>query len=339
MKICTVRIERRLLRYRSPIPTAHGPVGDRWTVLLALEDEDGHTGLGEAAPLAGFTPDTVDDAEAALHRWASDDSNGGLPDGSPTARAAVDSALLDLAARVAGTSVHRLLAPDSPDRLAVAALATGATPDDVAASAAEAAASGHVTIKVKVGVGGIDADLDRVAAVRERVGTDVRIRLDANGAWSASEALRGLERLAVYDPEFVEEPVAGLEALAALRLTSPVSIAVDESAASPKEVARAVSMGAADVVVLKPSALGGPSASAEVAARVRDAGLDVVVTSLLEGSVGIRAAAHLASAIGALDPLPGLATASLLDEDIAAPCRPIGGMLYLGTDGVGPATD
>ena len=116
MKICTVRIERRLLRYRSPIPTAHGPVGDRWTVLLALEDEDGHTGLGEAAPLAGFTPDTVDDAEAALHRWASDDSNGGLPDGSPTARAAVDSALLDLAARVAGTSVHRLLAPDSPDR-------------------------------------------------------------------------------------------------------------------------------------------------------------------------------------------------------------------------------
>ena len=46
MKICTVRIERRLLRYRSPIPTAHGPVGDRWTVLLALEDEDGHTGLG-----------------------------------------------------------------------------------------------------------------------------------------------------------------------------------------------------------------------------------------------------------------------------------------------------
>ena len=101
MKICTVRIERRLLRYRSPIPTAHGPVGNRWTVLLALEDEDGHTGLGEAAPLSGFTPDTVDDAEAALHRWASDDSNGGLPAGSPTARAAVDSALLDLAARVA----------------------------------------------------------------------------------------------------------------------------------------------------------------------------------------------------------------------------------------------
>ncbi|GIT77583.1 MAG: hypothetical protein Ct9H300mP31_21140 [Acidimicrobiaceae bacterium] len=93
----------------------------------------------------------------------------------------------------------------------MAALATGATPDDVAASAAEAAASGHVTIKVKVGVGEIDADLDRVAAVRERVGTDVRIRLDANGAWSASEALRGLERLAVYDPEFVEEPVPGPE--------------------------------------------------------------------------------------------------------------------------------
>ena len=339
MKICTVRIERRLLRYRSPISTAHGPVDDRWTVLLALKDEGGHTGLGEAAPLAGFTSDTVDDAEAALHRWASNDSNGGLPTGSPTARAAVDSALLDLAARIAGTPVHRLLAPDSPDRVAVAALATGTTPDDVAASAAEAAAAGHTTVKVKVGVGGIDADLDRVAAVRERVGTGVRIRLDANGAWSASEALRGLECLAVYGPEFVEEPVAGLEALAVLRPASPVPIAVDESAGSPEEVARAVSLGAADLVVLKPSALGGPSASAEAAARVRNAGLDVVITSLLEGSVGIRAAAHLASAIGALDPLPGLATADLLVNDIATPCRPVGGTLYLGMGGVGPVTD
>ena len=339
MKICTVRIERRLLRYRSPISTAHGPVNDRWTVLLSLEDEDGHTGLGEAAPLAGFTSDTVDDAEAALHRWASDDSNGSLPAGSPTARAAVDSALLDLAAQVAGTSVHRLLAPDSPDRVAVAALVTGTTPDDVAASAAEAAASGHTTVKVKVGVGGIDADLDRVAAVRERVGTSVRIRLDANGAWSASEALRGLERLSIYSPEFVEEPVAGLEALAVLRSASPVPIAVDESASSPEKVARAVSLGAADLVVLKPSALGGPSASAEAAARARNAGVDVVVTSLLEGSVGIRAAAHLASAIGALDPLPGLATADLLADDISTPCRPVGGTLYLGTDGVGPVID
>ena len=188
-------------------------------------------------------------------------------------------------------------------------------------------------------MGGIDADLDRVAAVRERVGTGVRIRLDANGAWSASEALRGLERLSIYSPEFVEEPVAGLEALAVLRSTSPVPIAVDESASSPEKVARAVSLGAADLVVLKPSALGGPSASAEAAARARNAGLGVVVTSLLEGSVGIRAAAHLASAIGALDPLPGLATADLLADDISTPCRPVGGTLYLGTDGVGPVID
>ena len=83
-------------------------------VLLSLEDEDGHTGLGEAAPLAGFTSDTVDDAEAALHRWASDDRNGSLPAGSPTARAAVDSALLDLAAGVEeGVRAFRAMGSES----------------------------------------------------------------------------------------------------------------------------------------------------------------------------------------------------------------------------------
>jgi L-alanine-DL-glutamate epimerase-like enolase superfamily enzyme len=123
--------------------------------------------------------------------------------------------------------------------------------------------------------------------------------------------------------------VAGLDDLAEVRLSSPIPTAVDESARTVDDVIRAVEMGAADLVVLKPSAIGGPSEAARAAAIVRSAGLDVVVTSLLEGSVGIRAAAHLASAIGALDPAPGLATASLLAVDVDTPCLPVHGELLL----------
>ncbi|MED5599965.1 MAG: o-succinylbenzoate synthase [Actinomycetota bacterium] len=329
MRIAQAGVERRLLRYHSPIVTAHGTLEDRWTVLLTLVDEDGNVGMGEAAPLAGFTSDTVEAAESALLGWAADETDDGDPPASVTARAAIDSALLDLAARIAGTTVHRLLAPESPDRLAVSALATGGSPAAIATSAAAAVAAGHATVKVKVGTHGIHDDVDRVSAVRSRIGPDVRLRLDANGAWGVGEALRYLDRLAAFDIEFVEEPVAGLDDLAEVRLSSPIPTAVDESARTVDDVIRAVEMGAADLVVLKPSAIGGPSEAARAAAIVRSAGLDVVVTSLLEGSVGIRAAAHLASAIGALDPAPGLATASLLAVDVDTPCLPVHGELLL----------
>ena len=322
-------MERRLLRYHSPIVTAHGTVEDRWTVLLTLVDEDGNIGMGEAAPLAGFTSDTVEAAESALRGWAADETDDGDSPASVTARAAIDSALLDLGARIAGTTVHRLLAPESPDRLAVSALATGGSPAAIATSAAAAVAAGHATVKVKVGTHGIHGDVDRVSAVRSRIGPDVRLRLDANGAWGVGEALRHLDRLAAFDIEFVEEPVAGLDDLAEVRLSSPIPTAVDESARTVDDVSRAVEMGAADLVVLKPSAIGGPLEAARAAAIVRSAGLDVVVTSLMEGSVGIRAAAHLASAIGALDPAPGLATASLLAVDVDTPCLPVHGELLL----------
>jgi o-succinylbenzoate synthase len=329
VRIAEAGVERRLLRYHSPIVTAHGTLEDRWTVLLTLVDEDGNVGMGEAAPLAGFTSDTVEAAETALLGWAADETDDGDPPASVTARAAIDSALLDLAARIAGTTVHRLLAPESPDRLAVSALATGGSPAAIATSAAAAVAAGHATVKVKVGTHGIHDDVDRVSAVRSRIGPDVRLRLDANGAWGVGEALRYLDRLAAFDIEFVEEPVAGLDDLAEVRLSSPIPTAVDESARTVDDVIRAVEMGAADLVVLKPSAIGGPSEAARAAAIVRSAGLDVVVTSLLEGSVGIRAAAHLASAIGALDPAPGLATASLLAVDVDTPCLPVHGELLL----------
>ena len=329
MRITEAGVERRLLRYHSPIVTAHGTVEDRWTVLLTLVDEDGNIGMGEAAPLAGFTSDTVEAAESALRGWAADETDDGDPPASVTARAAIDSALLDLGARIAGTTVHRLLAPESPDRLAVSALVTGGSPAAIATSAAAAVAAGHATVKVKVGTHGIHGDVDRVSAVRSRIGPDVRLRLDANGAWGVGEALRHLDRLAAFDIEFVEEPVAGLDDLAEVRLSSPIPTAVDESARTVDDVSRAVEMGAADLVVLKPSAIGGPLEAARAAAIVRSAGLDVVVTSLMEGSVGIRAAAHLASAIGALDPAPGLATASLLAVDVDTPCLPVHGELLL----------
>jgi len=320
-----IRLQRATLAYRAPITTAYGTLDRREVVLLTVVDEDGRTGRGEAAPLAGFTPETVDEAEAALQRWADEGTD---PSAYPTARAAIDSALLDLASARAGRPVHDLLSPGSPAELPVAALVAGPTVDDLADAARRAVADGHPGVKVKVGVGPFEADLERVAAVRAAI-DGAGLRLDANGAWCVSEAIDRLGRLAAFHPEFVEEPTAGLDDNAAVRAASPVPVAVDESAPDLPSIERALAVRAADVLIVKPSALGGPRPTAEAARRATDAGLRVVVTSLLEGSVGIRATAHLASALGLLQPAPGLATAGLLATDVGEPLMAVGGALYL----------
>lgn len=320
-----IEVNRVTLAYRSPMVTAHGTISQRDVILLVLLDADGRSGRGEAAPLTAFTPEMIDEAERALRRWADD---GTEPTGSPTARAAIDGALLDLAAQTAERPLHDLLAPGSPGVVPVSALVVGATPGEAAAAAASAVALGHQTVKVKVAAGPFEADLARLNAVRDAIG-DARLRIDANGGWTVDEAPRHLIRLADLEIEFAEEPVSGLDALAAVRATSPIPVAVDESVATQEDLERAIGLASADVVVLKPSALGGPLVTAAAARTAAEAGLTVVLTSLLEGSVGIGAAAHLASALGALDPAPGLATASLLRSDSGPALLPRYGALHL----------
>lgn len=328
MRIVEAGVARHTLTYRNPVTTARGQIAERQVLLLTLTDDDGHVGVGEAAPLEGFTSDNLDLAEAALLAWAGDEGDGTLAD-SPTAQAAVDAALHDLASATAGVPLHNYLSPESPSSLPVAVLVLGQDPDELAGTASAAVEAGHTTVKVKVGALRIEEDLERVSAVRRAIGPGTAIRLDANGAWSPEDAPEYLDRLAGLDIQFIEEPVSGVTQMANLMHVSPIPVAADESIRTRADLDLTISAGAADLVVLKPSAIGGISVAAQWAARARSGGIGVVITSLLESSVGIRAAAHLASAIGALDPSPGLATASLLATDLGTPLLPESGHLNL----------
>ncbi|MDG2428372.1 MAG: o-succinylbenzoate synthase [Acidimicrobiales bacterium] len=328
LEVREIQLERVTLQFHNPISTFHGPLTTRDVIILTASDASGNLGFGEAAPLAGFTPETLQEVENALSEWARDSDPGHLT-GRPTAQAAVDAALLDLASQIAGRPLHDLINPGSPSVLPVSALINGQTPEEAAESAGAAVDAGYKTVKLKVGLLSFSEDIARVAAVRTAVG-DTKFRVDANGAWRPTEAIDHLTRLNRYHLEFIEEPVRGLEALAAVRANSPVPVASDESVRTIDDLHRAIKLGSADIVVLKPSALGGPQLTAAAAQVAIDAGLPVVLTSLLESSVGIRSTAHLASALGALDPAPGLATATLLATDSGTPFLPIDGQLHLG---------
>ena len=325
--VVSASVGRLPLRYREPIATGRGPVTDREVVVVALTDADGVVGFGEAAPLAGFTPETPAEAETAIRAWLADED--AEPPLLATARAAIEGALFDLRARQLGVPLHEHLRPGSPSSIPVSALVAGTSPRRLARQARRAVEAGHRTVKVKVGASSIDDDVARVAAVRAAIGAAAARRLDANGAWRVTEAVANIERLAVHRPEMIEEPTSGVEGLAAVRAAVGVPVAADETAFDPAAVAAIIDSGAADLVVVKPSALGGLVAAAELIATVREAGLGVVVTSLLEGAIGVRAAGHLASSLATLDPAPGLATSSLLATDIATPPRLADGHLHL----------
>ncbi|RIJ69886.1 O-succinylbenzoate synthase [Nakamurella silvestris] len=190
-------------------------------------------------------------------------------------------------------------------------------------------ASGCTTAKIKVADPGslLAEDADRVAAVRQALGSSGRIRVDANAAWSVPEAVEAIRVLdaAAGGLEYVEQPCRTVEELAAVRRLVGVPIAADESIRLAGDPMRVALAGAADIAVVKVAPLGGVAAALRVA---RATGLAVVISSAVDSAVGL--AAGLAAA-GALPELPyacGLGTASLLAADVTgAPDLPVNGSL------------
>jgi O-succinylbenzoate synthase len=167
-----------------------------------------------------------------------------------------------------------------------------------------AALAGYPAVKVKAGRHDPRADVEVVAAVRDAVGPSVALRIDANGVWDVDSAIDVITRLAGYDLELVEQPVASLDELARVRRRVDVPIAADESVRSVEDALRVAASEAADAVVLKVQPLGGVRA----ALRVADAaGVPAAVTSMRETSVGIAAGLALAAALPDLPYACGLA--------------------------------
>jgi O-succinylbenzoate synthase len=183
------------------------------------------------------------------------------------------------------------------------------------------------TAKVKVAEPGqADADdLARVEAVRDAIGPDGKVRVDANGGWDVDHAARMLTALAAFDLEYAEQPCATLGELAALRRRVDVPLAADESIRRAEDPLAVRAAAAADIVVLKAQPLGGVRSALEIAAAC---GLPVVVSSAVDTSVGLAAGVALAAALPELPYACGLATMSLLAGDVTAePLAEAGGVL------------
>jgi o-succinylbenzoate synthase len=189
------------------------------------------------------------------------------------------------------------------------------------------AGSGCRTAKVKVAEPGQPpaADVARVAAVRDAMGPDGLVRVDANGGWDVDTAERMLTALGEFGLEYAEQPCATLAELAELRQRVAVPVAADESIRRADDPLKVRAAAAADIVVLKAQPLGGVRAALQIAEQC---GLPAVVSSAVDTSVGLAAGLALAAALPSLEHACGLATMSLLAGDVTAdPLAPDAGEL------------
>jgi L-alanine-DL-glutamate epimerase-like enolase superfamily enzyme/ribosomal protein S18 acetylase RimI-like enzyme len=224
--------------------------------------------------------------------------------GNPSARAAVDLALHDLAARAAGTDLAGLLgnsaAPVRSD-LTVSVDSRQAMAD----RAAQALADGFDTVKLKLDDAALD--LHRIRAVHEALdgrltpdGRPPRLRVDANQAWTPEESVRLLAEVHALGIaiEFVEQPVAAadLDGMAFVRRRSPFPVLADESAFTAADIRRVAAAGAADLVNVKLLKCGGLGPAREAVQACAEAGLGAIIGCMLEPAEGVAAARHLAAA-------------------------------------------
>lgn len=315
-------LELASLDLREPITTAHGTLTVREVAVVTVDDGR-HSGRGEAATLPGFGLEPHAAVVTALQRWC-DDATAPDPTATPAAAGAVATATAARAAAAAGVSLatHLRGSPAAAEVATQAVVGDGA-PGDTARACAQAVAAGFTTLKVKVGAGPPARDVERIRAAREAVGEGVIIRVDANGGWDragADLALAGLRELGV---DLVEEPTPDLADFAELQRAHGVTVAIDEHAADRDAIDAAVVSGLG-AVVLKPAVVGGAPAAHRLAVQLLAADLRVIVSSFMDGPVGLAAAVQVAAALER-DETHGVGTATIFREPFPEHLVPRGG--------------
>jgi len=324
-------VRTRLLRVRGELRNAVANRSDRWLAregLLIAVDDGGTVGLGEATPLPGFSPDSVEQCERALSEVHRD--LGPAPDSHspevivramvapvaeqlksvPAARFALETALWNWAknrSRDEASSAERWLEASNRDVLKITLLGGGAVePERWSLLAEERLVKGKIAaVKVKVGRGdfAIEREIEGVRALRAALSRECELRLDANGAWSVEQARSLIERFAEAGADSVEEPCAG-EALLALGECALPWLA-DESLAREGEgfAERVLSEPGCGGLVLKPALLGGVIACLDLLRLAAARSKRCALSHVFDGPIALKMTAEIAGCSPLL-PLP-----------------------------------
>jgi len=309
MSIKKVELYTVELPYKKPFTISMGTSVSSTDVVVKVVDEEGRVGWGEASPSRRVTGESEDTILSAMNTLApliinEDPLNVEKIEeklskailGNPSAKLALEMAVFDLKGRILGVRVRDLLGGHS-DRVETDFTIGIMSPEEMASDALKYVEAGFRILKLKVGTD-VDEDIARVRAVRDAVGKDVRIRIDANQGWTLKQAKKALAEMDRYDVELAEQPLKwyDLEGMAELTRTSPIPIMADESAHSARDALIIAKLRAADYINIKLAKAGGLLEARRIAAVSEAAGIPNMIGCMMEGGVSITAAVHFAAA-------------------------------------------
>lgn len=312
MKITEVRLGKLSVPLRVPFKTALRTVNSVEDVIVELRTDTGAVGYGEAPPTGAVTGDTTGAIIGAIQDHIAKSILGRDVDDfedllqtvqkcivkNTSAKAAVDIALWDLYGQLYGIPVYKLMGGARKHIVTDITISVN-DPEEMARDAVSAVERGYDCLKVKVGA---DPTLDvaRLAAVRQAVGNDVCIRIDANQAWQPKEAVRILNQMQERGLalEFVEQPVKAQDLAGMKYVTerSYVPVLADESVFSPEDALKIMQMGAADMVNIKLMKCGGLYNALKIVSAAEVYGVECMIGCMLEAKISVNAAVHLACA-------------------------------------------
>lgn len=312
MKITSIKVRTMEVPLKEVFQISLGSVTNAISCVVKIETDEGLTGYGEGAPAVLITGENRQGTIAAIENclapallgcdptdlekvyWIMDRA---MAPHAPSGKMAIDTACHDLLGKAAGLPVYKLLGGDS-NRIETDMTISLAPPEVMAKKAVEIAKQGFHVIKTKVGTG-LEEDVARVKAIREAVGPGMKIRVDANQAWSRKEAVNIIERLAEYDLELCEQPVRAddFEGLAYVTAHTSVPVMSDESCFNAHDAFRLASMHAVDIVNIKLMKCGGIREAQKINAICEAAHIPVMLGCMPEETnIGVTAAASLGAA-------------------------------------------
>jgi len=299
-----------VLRYREPFRIAPSTTVESHNILVKVITDFKTVGMGESSPSKRVTKETPQTVIETLDKIAPhllgmcplriervNETMDELVSKNPSAKAAIDIALHDVLGKAAHKPLFKLIGGFRVDVLTDLTLSIK-EPKEMAKDAVKAIRKGFKSLKVKVGVNPTE-DFERIRKIREAVGFEVAIRVDANQGWTVKEAISILNKLEPLEIEFVEQPVKAdnIHGLAEVRESSPIPVMADESVHTPEDALHLINEKAVDMINIKLMKSGGILKARKIVAIAEAANVPCMIGCMGESTVGITAGVHLASAL------------------------------------------
>ena len=306
LKIRQIELYKLFIPLKEPFIISLGPILNAENVLVIIKTEQGLTGYGECSPFMSINGESMDTCfvvgqyfarlfkgKNALAIDERIEEMDRLIYGNASIKSAFDMALYDIASQHAALPLYKYLGGDNSKTIITDYTVSIGDPIKMAMDAVKIKEEGYPAIKIKLGKNGA-TDILRIKAIREAVGNEIPLRIDANQGWEAEEAIATLKALSQYNIQHCEEPIPRWDfmKLPRVKKESPIPIMSDESCGDHHDAARLIQLGACDYMNIKLGKSGGIFKALKIVKLAEAANLHLQVGAFMESRLAMTAFAH-----------------------------------------------